>query len=433
MECCNRLIVALFEDNCFENFLPLTYTKPVFELRSGMFTFLQRAERTFKDSRLLLFARDFFSPSLKRRFRHPVNEPNQIDDDVLLVNAALIVEDQTKRLIDKKLNTEVALSQADRLVLARLSEETAKKHEDIFLKPLNSTQLKRLLKECRVLRTKNLPLINYPWELIDKSSDLIKKDYTMLAKKETKGTIDRRASIYGEETSVHVGKESLVEAFVTLDTRNGPIYIGNETMVQSGSRISGPSYVGDNTIIASGLIREGCSIGFNCRIGGELEQTVVQGYTNKYHLGYIGHAYIGEWVNIGAATTNSNLKNTYGTVKVRVKGKLVDTGRTKVGCFIGDHVKTSIGTQIYTGIKIGVASQVHGFVTEDVPSFTAWAKSLGRENVELYLNSVIETQKRVFARRGVKQTREDVDLLKKLFDITTEERRKAGVVKKRFE
>jgi glucose-1-phosphate thymidylyltransferase len=116
-------------------------------------------------------------------------------------------------------------------------------------------------------------------------------------------------------------------------------------------------------------------------------------------------------VNLGAATTNSDLKNTYGTVHVKIQQKRVDTEQTKVGCFIGDHAKTSIGTQIYTGRKIGVASQVHGFVLKDVPSFTIWSQSLGSNPVELYLESAIKTQRRVLSRRGVKQTREDSELL----------------------
>ncbi len=229
-----------------------------------------------------------------------------------------------------------------------------------------------------------------------------------------------------------MGKGGFVEAHVTLDARDGPIFIGNETIVHAGSRISGPTYIGDKTMIPSGLIREGCSIGHVCRVGGELEETIIQGYTNKYHTGFIGHAYIGEWVNVGAATTNSDLKNTYGTVHVKTGRKNVDTGQTKVGCFIGDHAKTSIGTQIYTGRKIGVASQVHGFVLKDVPSFTIWSESLGSKPVELYLESAIETQKRVLSRRGVKQTREDTELLKKLFEITAQERKKASIVRKKF-
>jgi len=203
-------------------------------------------------------------------------------------------------------------------------------------------------------------------------------------------------------------------------------------VVHAGSRITGPTYIGDRTIITSGLIREGCSVGHVCRVGGELEETIVHGYTNKYHTGFIGHAYIGEWVNLGAATTNSDLKNTYGTVQVATGGKKVDTGQKKIGCFIGDHAKTSIGTQIYTGRKIGVASHVHGFITEDVPSFTLWAKSLGAKSVELELESAIRTHERVLSRRDMKQTKEDVELLKKLFEITAKERERAGVVKGKF-
>ncbi len=255
----------------------------------------------------------------------------------------------------------------------------------------------------------------------------------MMHEKGFVGKMDKQATIYGDAPNLHLGERAFIEAFAVLDVRNGPIYIGKETIVQAGSRITGPAYIGDKTIVASGLVREGCHIGNVCRVGGELDATILHGCTNKYHTGYIGHSYIGEWVNIGAATTNSNLKNTYGTVKVTVKGKEIDTRDVKVGCFVGDHAKTSIGTQIYAGKKIGVASHAHGFVTEDMPSFTFWAKSPGAKPTELYLKSAIETQKRVFARRGIKQTREDVELLKRLFSLTAVERRKAGVVKRRFE
>jgi UDP-N-acetylglucosamine diphosphorylase/glucosamine-1-phosphate N-acetyltransferase len=254
----------------------------------------------------------------------------------------------------------------------------------------------------------------------------------VLGKKGCEGTIGDKVMVYGDEEKVYVGEGSFIEAFVTLDARDGPIYIGNETVVHSGSRITGPTYIGNEVIITSGLIREGCSIGHVCRVGGELEETIVHGYTNKYHTGFIGHAYIGEWVNLGAATTNSDLKDTYGTVQVVTKGKKLDTGQKKVGCFIGDHAKASIGTQIYTGRKVGVASHVHGFVTKDVPSFTIWGKSLDAKPVELELESVVRTQKRVLSRRGVKQTREDVELLRKLFQITNGEREEAGVTKGKF-
>jgi len=322
--------------------------------------------------------------------------------------------------------------QKGRIAFACLSEGAARDYEEELRRPLSNLILKKLMKKCKTLEASNMPLLTYPWELVNKNAELIKEDYSSSGKKESEGTLDRKATVYGNKNNVYLGKNSFVEAHVTLDTRGGPIFIGNETVVDSGSRISGPAYIGDKTMIRSGMIREGCSIGPVCRVGGELEETIIHGYTNKYHTGFIGHTYIGEWVNFGAGTNNSDLKNTYGTVKVEIKGKGVDTGATKMGCFIGDHAKTSIGTQIYTGIKIGVASHVHGFITHDVPSFTIWSESPGAKSVELYLKSAIEIEKRVFSRRGLVQTRKDIDLLRKLFQLTAQERKKAGVVKKKF-
>jgi len=426
------MIVALFEDEDYENFLPLTYTRPVFECRSGMFTLLERACRLYQECRFLLFTRNYLVPTLKRQVSHPVNKLASLDDKVLFINGAFVMDEKTKRLIKKKLVKNVLMMQKGRIALANLSESVARNYGKELCRPVTRLTIKKLMKKCKTIEASNLPLLTYPWDLVNKNAELIKEDYSTLGKKESEGTKDSGATIYGKKEDVHVGKGSFVEAHVTLDARGGPIFIGNETMVHAGSRISGPTYIGDKTIIRSGLIREGCSIGHVCRVGGELEVTIIQSYTNKNHTGFIGHAYIGEWVNIGAATTNSDLKNTYGTVQVMTGRKNVDTGQTKVGCFIGDHAKTSIGTQIYTGKKIGVASQVHGFVTKDVPSFTIWSESLGSKPVELYLESVIETHKRVLSRRGVKQTREDVELLKKLFEITASERKKAGVVKGKF-
>jgi len=427
------MIVALFEDESYENFLPLTYARPVFECRSGMFTFLERTQRAYPEVRILLFTRDYLAPPLKKRVSYPINDFGLIDDEVLLINGTLLIDEQVRQIIEKRLDRDVAVTQHGRIALASLSEKVARKYGKELLKPLTSKTSEKLMKECKVLEAANLSLLTYPWDLVNKNAELIKEDYLALSRKECEGRIDDRVAIYGDRKNVYVGKGSFVEAYVTLDARDGPIYIGEETLVHSGSRISGPTYIGNKTIIATGLIREGCSIGQVCRVGGELEETIIQGYTNKYHTGFIGHAYIGEWVNIGAATTNSDLKNTYGNVQVTVREGKVDTGQMKVGCFIGDYVKTSIGTQIYTGRKIGLASHVHGFVTEDVPSFTIWARSLGAKPVELYLQSVIETQKRAMSRRGVKQTSEDIELLKKLFEITAKERKTVGVTKQKFE
>jgi UDP-N-acetylglucosamine diphosphorylase/glucosamine-1-phosphate N-acetyltransferase len=426
------MIIALFEDEAYANFFPLSCMRPVFDLRSGMFSFLERAQKTFPDSRLILFARDHLVPTLKQRTSHPVNKPAAIDDDILLINAALIVNEKVKRLAERKLSVDSIIKQQGRIALARLSQSLARKYAKELCKPVSRLLVERLVRKCKLLESSELRLFEYPWDLVNQCGGLIKEDYAGLGKLESKGAVDYKVTVYGEKGKVHVGEGSSIEAFVTLDARDGPIYIGKGTNVHSGSRITGPAYIGDETVVASALIREGCSVGSVCRVGGELEDTIVQGYSNKHHNGFIGHAYIGEWVNLGAGTCNSDLKNTYGNVQVVTAGKKVDTGYAKVGCFVGDHVKTSIGTLISTGKTAGVASHVHGFAADDVPSFTIWAKSLNAKPVELKLESAIKTQERMFARRGVKQTREDAALLKKLFEMTAAERRKAGVSKGKF-
>ena len=426
------MIMALFEDESYGNFLPLTYTRPVFECRSGMFSFLERAQKMFPESDLVLFTRDYLVPTYRKRVSYPVNEPDAIDDELLLVNGTLIADEGVKRLVKAKLSGNAMIRQDGRVAIAHLSEGLANRVAEELCNPITLRTLELLAKECKALESSKLRLFNYPWDLVNNCGDLIGKDYSGLGKLESEGTLDDKASVYGDVGKVYVGKDSSIEAFVLLDARDGPIYIGKGTTVHAGSRITGPTYIGDKVIVPSALIREGCSIGPVSRVGGELEETIVQGHTNKYHTGFIGHAYIGEWVNLGAATTNSDLKDTYGNVQVAVRGKRVDTGGTKVGCFIADHAKTSIGTQVFTGKTVGVGSHVHGFVTDDVPSFTIWGKSLGAKLVELRLESVIKTQERVFSRRGVKQTKEDVELLRKLFNLTAGERRKARVATGKF-
>jgi UDP-N-acetylglucosamine diphosphorylase/glucosamine-1-phosphate N-acetyltransferase len=426
------MIVALFEDEAYENFLPITYTRPVYECRTGMYTLRERVQKAFPTSRLICFTRNYLTHTLRKRTSLSVNEPNKIDEDTLLINSTLMLNEKTKQLIEKRHEENTLTMQDGRLVYTHLTQATAHDYAKELSKPLTTLCVKKLLKTCKRTETSKLPMLSYPWDLINHNAELIKEDYATLSNKENEGTIDSKAAIYGKQTDIHVGKGSFIEAHVTLDVRDGPIFIGNNTNVHSGSRITGPTYIGDKAIIRSGLIREGCTIGPVCRIGGELEETIIQGYTNKYHAGFIGHAYIGEWVNLGAATTNSDLKNTYGNVQVATRGKNVDTGSTKVGCFIGDHAKASIGTQIYTGKKIGIASQIHGVITKDVPSFTLWAESLGAKPTELYLKSAIETQKRVLSRRNVEQTKEDKELLKKLFELTAKERKQSHVIKKRF-
>ncbi|UCB60526.1 MAG: hypothetical protein JSW72_00185, partial [Candidatus Bathyarchaeota archaeon] len=303
------MIVSLFEDDTFENFFPLTYSKPVFKLKSGIFSFLERIKKVFPDHSLLLFTRDYLVHTIKQHDVRLINNPDAINDDLILVNGTLVVEKQMKQLIPKKLDRNVAMMKNGSVILAHLSRKIAEKHAEKLCKPITQRQLKKIVKGCRILKTQNMLSMAYPWDLVNNCAELIRKDFKLIQEKGSEGTIDKRAVLYGAASNLHLGKGASIEAFAVLDLRNSPIHIGKEAIVHAGSRITGPAYIGDKTTVASGLIREGCHIGRVCRVGGELDATILHGCTNKYHIGYVGHSYIGEWVNIGAATTNSDLKN----------------------------------------------------------------------------------------------------------------------------
>lgn len=413
--------LCVFEDGDYENFLPMTYTKPVFELICGSKTLLERMIDGLKPQKVLLFTRDYLKEKVAEKTAFIVNEV-EVEGETLIVNGRLLMNYETTSILSSMRPGE-ALTCNGTLIAMKLGEGVARGAL------ANKIFEPRLIKSFANIREVNLKSIKYPWHLIELTSELLDEISSL-----GEGYSNDEIRVVGDPKRLRVTGDIQVEGTVLVDVRKGPVYIGRNCMIEGYTKIEGPTYIGDDTIIRGAYIRSGCYIGKVCRIGfgSELEETVVSGFTNKQHAGFIGHSYIGEWVNIGAGTNVSDLKNTYGTIKVLVKGSMIDSGRIKLGCFVGDHAKTSIGVQIYSGKKIGSFSHVHGFVYDDVPPFTIWARSFGLEPVELTLESAIETQRRMYERRGVAQTKADVELVKKLFELTDEERARKGVKKGPF-
>ena len=428
------MYVIIFEDEKAVNFLPLTYTHASFDLRSGMLTLFQRIEKLLGRVDGII-VRSFLADVYRERRRGlVVNEP--LDDDaVLFLNSRLLFTSEVLGLVKEKLSSKSYFTLhkgGDPLIVYVPPSKAQKLFEDLL-----RSDYEAFKRDCRDVEAqspaRDTLVFEYPWELIHENARLIAADYAEYRGREWRGEVDDKAVIYGDKADVYVSKGAVVEAYAVIDSRKGPVYIGENSKISAGAYVEGPAYIGRNSLIMpSALVREGSNVGEMCRVGGELEESIIHGYSNKYHAGFIGHAYIGEWVNLGAMTTNSDLKDTYGPVKVILGGRRVDTGSRKVGCFIGDMVKTSIGTLIYTGKKIGVSSHLHGVVYEDVPSFTIYAKSLGVDPVELYLESAIETQRRMMSRRGKVLSKAEEELIRKLFEMTERERRESGVKKGRF-
>ena len=411
-------------DTGYREFYPITYTRPVFDLRLGNTTFLDIIKRIFSEFEIAIITRDYLAEYMKEKNRKEiVNDESFFDDDIFFINGRVVVTEKLKEKflgeIEKRKENLVFTNHGE-IVAAYLREKLLRDHVRSFI--AEEFDFKRICE--RTIETEAL-IIKYPWELIANLDWILKE--TLFRKKQSQilGEVEIGAKIIGSAT--YIGESSLVEAGARIISDKGPVYIDNGVIVESGSRIEGPSYIGNGTLILSNARVIASVIGPVCRIGGEIERCIVQGYSNKYHLGFLGHSYVGEWVNIGAGTTNSDLKNTYGTIRTTIGDEVIDTGEVKYGCLIGDFVKTSVGTYIYTGKKIGIASHTHGYILEDVPSFTIWAKSFGIEPVELEIDSVIKTQERMMKRRGIKMADADKKLIKHLFDLTSLEREKKGV------
>ena len=424
------MIIALFEDERYNNFLPITYTRAVFDIRIGLYTFLERARKHLGkiDS---IYTRSYLSEIYKEERGIDANVDYQ-DEGILLVNSRVLLTERFAQLLKTKAEklSEYIIVKEDTIVAIKTRGEIASKLLTYLVKEDYDHFNEQAYKISNKLSMNKIALFNYPWQIIHHNSDTIKADFKELRGKPWQSEPDPRCVIYGNHKDIYIGRNTVIEAYVVLDATQGPIYIDDDVKICSGTRIEGPTYIGKGTkIMSNSLIREGSNIGPICRIGGEIEESIIHGYTNKYHTGFIGHSYIGEWVNLGALTTNSDLKNTYGTVRLNLNGSRIDTNNRKIGCFIGDMTKTSIGTLIYTGKTIGISSHLHGVVYEDVPSFTIYAKTLGLDPVELRLESAIETQRRMMARRGLNLTRTRERLIRYLYTLTQAERKRKNVIK----
>ena len=214
--------------------------------------------------------------------------------------------------------------------------------------------------------------------------------------------------------------------FVVSNSRNGPIVVDEGAVVGPHAYLAGPVYIGPQARINEhAAIKDAVSLGHTTKIGGEVEASIIEPYTNKQHHGFLGHSYLGSWINLGAGTCNSDLKNTYGEVNMVYQGEKVATGMQFFGCVMGDYAKTAINTGIFTGKTIGACSMMYGFVTTNVPSYVNYARLFGQVT-ELPPEVMIATQKRMFARRKVEQRPCDVQLILDMYELTHGERQLAA-------
>jgi UDP-N-acetylglucosamine diphosphorylase/glucosamine-1-phosphate N-acetyltransferase len=261
-------------------------------------------------------------------------------------------------------------------------------------------------------------MFRHLWELVDHNSRAIEHDAGYF--KSSSLPLPKGSYLLGKRSDLKLSAQAVIEPGVVIDVRHGPVIIQAGAIIRPFSRIEGPCHIGPDALIDGAKLRPGVSAGRGCKLAGEIEESVILDFTNKHHDGFLGHSYLGSWVNLGAQTCNSDLKNNYGSIAVWVNGRYVDSGRIKAGCYIGDHSKTAIGTMINTGAVIGIGCNIFGGpVKKYLPSFS-WGCSEGFHDHKL--EKVLATCRMVMARRKIEMPERDIEVMKMIFEATARDR-----------
>ncbi|UCG62730.1 MAG: hypothetical protein JSV52_05445 [Candidatus Zixiibacteriota bacterium] len=394
------LTICIFEDQQYDKFLPLSQLRPVFTLRSGIVPLYERCHRYFPDARIVFSCREQVAMCLMGHERdYPINIIKKAGADILFLNGRIRdYGDLPKLVAESRIST--LFKNGEDTVAIHLRNDGIRNVPEVAT-PLEYYQ--HLQQEGE-----NIPdfdttatVYHYCWDIMADIEREIREDIVVL-----KDVLPKPQNVrihdgvfWVAEQDVYLGNDVEIMPGAVIDASNGPIYIGPNTRVESHAAIYGPTYVGPNSVVVAGKITSS-SIGHTCRVGGEVEHSVFHSYVNKYHAGFIGHSYVGSWVNFGAMTTNSDLKNNYSNIKVSLNGDMIDTGSSKVGSFIGDHTKFGIGMLLNTGINIGISCNIFGggLVTDrEIPPFS-WGST--GNFVSYDFRKAIETARVVAARRG---------------------------------
>jgi UDP-N-acetylglucosamine diphosphorylase/glucosamine-1-phosphate N-acetyltransferase len=407
--------VCLFEDRSAPDLEPLSLTRPVFDLLCGQTSLAHKQWRHFGASQRGALVRPYLADLCRSQ------TPDVAVNDLAWLRAAPLVLVNGRWLPPGPVASEVSGP-----CVALLGEEIA---YAVLEREHLADCSPNTLEDCLAKWRAELPprqaggrLLRYLWELVEHNGEQITLDWQA---ERPSAHPPSGMAVVGPRDRLVIDATARVDPYVVADTTRGPVVIAHEAVVTAFTRLEGPCYVGPGTQVHGAKVRAGTTLGPGCRIGGEVEASIVQGHSNKYHDGFLGHAYVGEWVNLGAGAQNSDLRNDYGEVRVTVNGRLVPTGQAKVGCFLGDHTKSGIGTLINTGTNAGVFCSLlpGGLLTRYVPSFAGWWDGVLSDRADLA--ALLGTAAAVMGRRGRELTEAHAALYRTVFEQTAAERRRA--------
>jgi UDP-N-acetylglucosamine diphosphorylase/glucosamine-1-phosphate N-acetyltransferase len=468
--------VCIFEDKKFSNFLPLSLSQPVFDLRIGFHNLRTRLQDDIGSDKVGVLCRDYLAPVLEiRDQRIAVNKDP--DGESIFVNGRLLCYgDELSEILEKIPDNGIAVK-GGYVVAAKLGEKAAADFAAYIKRRISEDTIGQLCDELQgyvttgrekgagTKRKRTVPLqeaelgtyeddhalgqdnvaekipkqllelidkhhlsridmaearlLSFTWQMIEENPRVIEDDFqkSPFRGQSEEAVVYPGVRMVGEE-SILVGEGVVIKPGVVLDASSGPIVLNDGSTIMANALVLGPTYVGRGSIVKAGAkILEGTSIGDVCKIGGEVDQTIFGHWTNKQHDGFLGHSYLGEWVNIGAGSNNSDLKNNYSAVRMWCAGMVRETGRQFLGLIIGDHTKAGIGTLFNSGTVVGFNCNVFGseMVNKFVPSYS-WGH--GADVSDYDLEKAMLTAQVVMERRDVKFGDAYKNLFQKIFELS---------------
>ncbi len=399
--------ICIFEDFFISRLAPLNYLRHTSKLICGADTLQEKIVNYFPGKvSLTLHARKYIADYCREKF--PKAKVNELaESEYIFFNSRVLFNAENLKTITKlfKKENNTAIIQ-DKAVLAfHLTKEKVLKYREIINNDDNNLVS---YADVEWLNLRKIEADNYI--LINNQSDLILYNEEQLH-------YDLDKAIKGKK-KLHIGKKCKIAKSVVLDTSGGKIYINDNTVIEPFTYIKGPVYIGENCTIRSGSQIYGpVSIGGHSKTSGEITCSILHWYVNKQHYGFLGHSYLSEWVNLGAGTTTSNLKNNYSKIVLNINDEKINTNSIFLGSIIGDHTKTGINTMLNTGTLVGVSANLYGagYHNKVINSFS-WDDSTANNNFAYELEKAISTAKTTMKRRNVDMTKAYEKMMRHVYE-----------------
>ncbi len=422
--------ILIFENEYVRSLYPFSILHMQWEVRCGAFRIFEKIQRRFPSAKILFHSHRKNTLELFLK-KFNIDTDNVVFGNVLIINAGILptekfwqslFEAYEKFLATQQLTKSVVFATNGIPLALYLARNDIVNPTDFDLEffPLILEKYSNKLPKTSIEPPR---IINFLWDAIEYNSDCIAEDFKFFDNFADFEQLKRNSISLINEDLITIGKDSYISTNVVLDASKGPIILGEGVQIQPFTFIEGPVFIGNRTNIKSGsTIFQGTSIGEVCKVGGEIENSILQAYSNKQHYGFLGHSYIGEWVNIGAGTTTSDLKNTYESISVRIETESFDTGRTFLGLICGDHTKTAINTSFNSGTIAGICCNIYhsGLLPKYIPSFT-WGGDRSNSTLGSFERS-IETAKIVMARRDQKLLDQEIRILQLEYESSKSKR-----------